>query len=283
MTDPTTPAIPAGWYPDGVTSGQERYWDGTAWTEHFHPVAVGPAAATVAPPTATVAPLTVANVGPTLAPAKKKRKWPWIVGAGVAAVILIPAIATAATGGGSADQESAAVVGQAPEAEVIEDTRVEIPDMTGMTVAEAVAALALVNITLELPADVGDDWIVSSQTVPGGSKIEPGDPLSISAAAPAPVYTLAQQNAIRKAQSYLNFSGFSRTGLIGQLEYEGFSTEEATFGADNAGADWNAEAAEKAASYLEFTAFSREGLYDQMAYEGFTESEILFGLTAVGY
>ena len=68
------------------------------------------------------------------------------------------------------------------EAEVIEDTRVEIPDMTGMTVAEAVAALALVNITLELPADVGDDWIVSSQTVPGGSKIEPGDPLSISAA-----------------------------------------------------------------------------------------------------
>jgi uncharacterized Tic20 family protein len=26
-------AMPAGWYPDG--SGQQRYWDGAAWTEHF--------------------------------------------------------------------------------------------------------------------------------------------------------------------------------------------------------------------------------------------------------
>ncbi|MFN8051834.1 MAG: DUF4870 domain-containing protein [Acidimicrobiales bacterium] len=25
-------AMPAGWYPDG--SGQQRYWDGAAWTEH---------------------------------------------------------------------------------------------------------------------------------------------------------------------------------------------------------------------------------------------------------
>jgi hypothetical protein len=27
---------PAGWYPDG--SGQQRYWDGAQWTEHFAPV-----------------------------------------------------------------------------------------------------------------------------------------------------------------------------------------------------------------------------------------------------
>ena len=55
------------------------------------------------------------------------------------------------------------------------------------------------------------------------------------------------------------------------------------FGADNAGADWNAEAAEKAKSYLDMTSFSRDGLYDQLAFEGFTDPEIQFGLTAVGY
>ncbi|KRE29099.1 hypothetical protein ASG80_20410 [Agromyces sp. Soil535] len=35
MTDPTNP--PAGWYDDG--RGQQRYWDGTQWTEHTGPLA----------------------------------------------------------------------------------------------------------------------------------------------------------------------------------------------------------------------------------------------------
>ncbi len=36
MTDaptPTTPAIPAGWYPDPSNAAQQRWWDGTQWTE----------------------------------------------------------------------------------------------------------------------------------------------------------------------------------------------------------------------------------------------------------
>lgn len=274
MTDPTTP--PAGWYPDTNSPGQERYWDGTAWTMQLRPAVPAAAAVTVAEPVAT------------FSAKKKKRKWPWIVGA-AAAVILLFGIIGSLNGGGDddavADKKPAAVADKVEPAEPVEevDTRVEIPDVTGKTVAEAVAALAAVNITLTLPAEVGQDWIVSSQTVPGGTKIEPGDEFSISAAAPAPVYTLAQQNVIKKAQSYLRFSGFSRAGLIHQLEYEGFSTEDSTFGADNAGADWNAEAAEKAKSYLEFSAFSRDGLYEQMAYEEFTDAEILFALAAVGY
>src|SRR5690606_26353632 len=38
--------------------------------------------------------------------------------------------------------------------------------------------------------------------------------------------TRSQENAIRKAESYLDFMAFSRTGLIEQLEYEGFDTDE---------------------------------------------------------
>ncbi|WP_259340675.1 DUF2510 domain-containing protein, partial [Clavibacter michiganensis] len=34
-------AAPAGWFPDG--SGQLRYWDGSAWTQHVAPM-VQPAA-----------------------------------------------------------------------------------------------------------------------------------------------------------------------------------------------------------------------------------------------
>jgi uncharacterized RDD family membrane protein YckC len=32
---------PAGWYPDPEQPGQQRYWDGTAWTENRQPVAAG--------------------------------------------------------------------------------------------------------------------------------------------------------------------------------------------------------------------------------------------------
>jgi hypothetical protein len=37
-----TPA--AGWYPDPEDATQQRYWDGTQWTEHRAPLSGGPAA-----------------------------------------------------------------------------------------------------------------------------------------------------------------------------------------------------------------------------------------------
>lgn len=98
-----------------------------------------------------------------------------------------------------------------------------------------------------------------------------------------PALTLAQQNAVRSGESYLDFSGFSRSGLIDQLEYEGYTTEEATFAVDSIAPDWNAEAAQSAESYLEFSAFSRQELVDQLLYEGFTPQEAEFGVSAVGY
>jgi hypothetical protein len=153
----------------------------------------------------------------------------------------------------------------------------------GRSIADARAALQAAGFELVAPAGAGDDWTVLTQSVSGGVRTDAGTQIQITAEAPAPVYTLAQQNSIRSAKNYLSFTGFSRSGLISQLEYEGFSTDEATFGADNAGADWNAEAAEKAADYLEYTSFSRQGLGEQLAFEGFAPSEIEFGLAAVGY
>jgi hypothetical protein len=42
----TTPPTPAGWYPDPDGSGGQRYWDGSAWTEHRAPATPEPAAPT---------------------------------------------------------------------------------------------------------------------------------------------------------------------------------------------------------------------------------------------
>ena len=40
--------------------------------------------------------------------------------------------------------------------------------------------------------------------------------------------TTAQQNAVESAQDYLSISGFSQSGLVKQLEFEGFSPERAS-------------------------------------------------------
>ena len=98
--------------------------------------------------------------------------------------------------------------------------------------------------------------------------------------APKPTETIGQKNAVKKALSYLDFMAFSRKGLIEQLEYEGFSHDEAVYGVDKCGADWNEQAAKKAAEYLDFTSFSRDGLIDQLEYEGFTHSEAVYGVDA---
>ncbi len=99
---------------------------------------------------------------------------------------------------------------------------------------------------------------------------------------PASKETVSQKNAVRKAQSYLAYSGFSRDGLVAQLEFEKFSHEDAVYGADNSGADWNAEAAEKAKSYMEYSGFSRDGLIEQLLFEKFTQEQAEYGANAVG-
>jgi hypothetical protein len=110
----------------------------------------------------------------------------------------------------------------------------------------------------------------------------PSPSQSVSKKVPAANVTVSQSNAARRAQSYLSMSGFSRSGLISQLEYEGFSEADATFGADAQKANWNLQAARKAKSYLSMSGFSREGLIGQLEYEGFSNSEASYGASANG-
>lgn len=94
--------------------------------------------------------------------------------------------------------------------------------------------------------------------------------------------TISQQNALRSAESYLDFAGFSYLGLINQLEYEQYSHEDAVFAADHCGADWNEQALKSAQSYLNFTAFSYSGLIEQLEYEKFTTEEATYAADHCG-
>jgi hypothetical protein len=95
---------------------------------------------------------------------------------------------------------------------------------------------------------------------------------------------VSQQSAVRKAKDYLDYTAFSRSGLIKQLaSFEGFSTADATFAVDSLTVDWNEQAAKKAKDYLDYTAFSRSGLIKQLvSFEGFTPEQAQYGVATTG-
>jgi hypothetical protein len=94
--------------------------------------------------------------------------------------------------------------------------------------------------------------------------------------------TAGQENARRSAESYLDTAPFSRTGLIKQLEFEGYSTADATYAVDAVSPDWNEQAARSAESYLDTQAFSRSGLISQLEFEGYTTAQAVYGVNQTG-
>lgn len=95
--------------------------------------------------------------------------------------------------------------------------------------------------------------------------------------------TTGERNALSRAKDYLSVMPFSWEGLVGQLEYEKYSHEEAVYAADHCGADWNEQAVKKAEAYLDIMSFSRQGLIDQLEYEGFTHDQAVYGAEQNGY
>jgi hypothetical protein len=101
--------------------------------------------------------------------------------------------------------------------------------------------------------------------------------------------TVAQENALRSAQEYLDMGdGMSRLGLIDQLHSsygEGFKLADARWAVNHVHANWNHQAALSAKGYLDMEGFSRAGLIDQLssAYgEQFTLAQATYAVNQVG-
>ena len=114
-----------------------------------------------------------------------------------------------------------------------------------------------------------------SENIKSSSKVET---TSTSVIEESKKITLGEKNALSKAKIYLNTMAFSEKGLIQQLEFEGFTTEQAEYGVENCGANWNEQATLKAKTYLNTMAFSKEGLIHQLEFEGFTTSQAEYGV-----
>ncbi len=269
-----TPLPAPGWYPAAHANNELRYWDGGRWLDD--------------PPTM---PLATANgtAPEDLPPKSKNSRKGWIVGGSIAAgVLLIGAVGSALGGGRDAEPIAAGGTPSAPAATVDQESpaaepepeMVQIPDLTGSTAAEASDKLAALGLKGELTTE--DDADVTGTTPAAGSEVEVGSTVAIQATE-KPKLTVGQENAISKALDYLDYTAFSRSGLIKQLEFEGFTADEATFGVDYIDADWNAQAEAKAQDYMDYSSFSRQGLIDQLVFEGFSKEQAELGAKAVGF
>ena len=131
------------------------------------------------------------------------------------------------------------------------------------------------NVTVEAP--------VSAENVdtPKTEKHDSGDAATTIVETEAQL-TLGEKNALASAKNYLRFTAFSYEGLIGQLEFEQYSHEEAVYAADHCGADWNEQALKSAKNYLSFSAFSYDGLIRQLEFEQYTNEQAVYAVDHCG-
>lgn len=159
---------PAGWYPDPALPGAERYYDGTAWTEHTRP-----AAGDVV----------------TKAPSRKG----WIIGGSIAAgVVVIGMIAGVAIGVNALRSEPSANAAGVPLKSPPAAELVVVPQLVGMTVADARSEMEAAGLSLYVPDGTDDRAIIATQTFLAGRDVPVGTEVLITVeAAPEPDGSMA--------------------------------------------------------------------------------------------
>lgn len=167
----------------------------------------------------------------------------------------------------------------------VKKVKVTVADFSTMTKEEIQEWCSTNKITCNITENYSDtieQGLFVSQSSNANSTIYQGDKITV-------IYslgkepTIGQKNALKTGKDYLRVMPFSYTSLIKQLEYEGYSKEEATYGADNCGADWNEQATKMAKEYIDKMSFSRSGLISQLKYEGFTNEQAEYGVSSIGY
>lgn len=93
-----------------------------------------------------------------------------------------------------------------------------------------------------------------------------------------PSATIGERNALAKAKAYISSSDFSEEKLRGQLEFEGFTTDEIDYAIDKVPADYNLEASNRAVLYYTTQNLSKQRIMTQLEYEGYTSTEINYAI-----
>ena len=159
-----------------------------------------------------------------------------------------------------------------------------MPNVVDMKVKDATAKLEALGYGVETTTKGSSlaPGTVLAQSVAPGKRAIPDQTTVRLTVAKVPPLTVSQENAIATAEDYLDYTAFSASGLIDQLEFEGFSTADAQFAVSHITVNWNEQAAKSAKDYLDYSSFSRQGLIDQLEFEGFTTEQAIYGVNTTG-
>lgn len=131
----------------------------------------------------------------------------------------------------------------------------------------------------EVPASTGSQLEVVENTDIESSTAEQKDETESETNADE---SNGQSNARRAAENYLSFMAFSKSGLRRQLEFEGYSSEDALYAVEFIEVDWKEQAKKSAKTYLDTMPFSRSSLITQLEFEGYTTEEAEYGVSQNG-
>lgn len=222
---------------------------------NYRPTVAPQATAVLPPPAQSYAQMVQPIAAASLKPKKPLWKRWWFI----ALVILIGLFVIAAVAAPDEDEATPAASTQ--------------PDTAASIAPEAPA----VSVPQEAATDTAAPAPVATAAAPVATQPAPESNL-----------TPSQQNAVRSAESYLEFMSFSRQGLIDQLSSEfgnQFPVEDATIAVDSLNVDWNEQAVESAQNYLEMSGFSCQGLIDQLSSQygsQFTVEQATYGASQAG-
>jgi hypothetical protein len=258
-------STPAGWFPQG--DGQQRYWDGEQWTDNFAP---GAASVTF--------------------PSQARKNWflRHKVLTAIGAVLLLGTFASIASGSGTKTITTASVA--EPVAASATPDQAALDRAAADKVAADQAAADKVTADQAAADKVAADQVAADKVAADQAAADKvvadrkaaADKVVADKAAAANRLTVPQENAKRSAESYLEMSGFSRSGLISQLKYEGFAVKDSERAIRSMKVNWNTEADQSAKSYIDMSGFSRSGLIEQLEYEGFTKAQAAHGASSAG-
>lgn len=207
----TTPSPAPGWYPDPSGAPQQRYFDGTSWTENYAPSGVP------AP-----------SVGQTATkPGMSRGKKIGIgVGAAILALIALGSIGNNGNKPAPPPSNSATATKTADPVPMTTEPTIDKPNFTpgqDNAIAKAKNYLGFAAFSKDgLIKQLEYDQFSTPDATFAVEQIEAEGGVDWNA------------QAVKKAENYLGFSSFSLSGLVDQLKYDGFTPEQAEYGANTA-------------------------------------------------
>lgn len=342
--------VPVGWYPDPLSQGAARYWDGKRWTLEYRdspppdPVPASPSDVPASSPSSAEP----GGAAPHARPVGFRDRWReipkgariviWVVGV----IVLISVIGAIAGGGNNKQTASSAPATAAqaseqkpatPPAALKLDTGDYAVTSSHTTLHGRVTAGASVNVeggtahvhgthwSKTVALEIGSNVVNVEATMAGhepGSRtitvIRRHTQAELEAKAQArrereqrekeaderreraereqneiEDASLSQQNALHSAEKYLEYTAFSKAGLIQQLSSSAgdkYPEQDAVWAVEHLnGVNWDDQAAKSAKKYLEYTSFSCQGLIQQLsssAGDKYTQAQAEYGARQAG-